>query len=98
MFGRSITANKRHSSKSIIRKRREAEVLLAQGETEAMVSRRLEITEQTSYRWRRDYGGRKVDQAKRMKDLEKENARLKRIVVEQALGNAILQESAKGNV
>ena len=72
-------------------------MLLGKGETVAMVARKLEITEQTYYRWRREYGGLKVDQAKKMKELERENARLKRIVANQALDMAILKEAAEGN-
>ena len=90
-------ARRRHSPERIIRKLREAEVLLGTGETVAMVARKLEITEQTYYRWRREYGGLKVDQAKKMKELERENARLKRIVANQALDMAILKEAAEGN-
>jgi putative transposase len=90
-------ARRRHSPEQIIRKLREAEVLLGKGETVAMVARKLEITEQTYYRWRREYGGLKVDQAKKMKELERENARLKRIVANQALDMAILKEAAEGN-
>ena len=90
-------ARRRHSPEQIIRKLREAEVLLGKGETVAMVARKLEITEQTYYRWRREYGGLKVDQAKKMKELERENARLKRIVANQALDMAILKEVAEGN-
>jgi putative transposase len=90
-------ARRRHSPEQIIRKLREAEVLLSKGETVAMVARKLEITEQTYYRWRREYGGLKVDQAKKMKELERENARLKRIVANQALDMAILKEAAEGN-
>ena len=90
-------ARRRHSPEQIIRKLREAEVLLGKGETVAMVARKLEITEQTYYRWRREYGGLKVDQVKKMKELERENARLKRIVANQALDMAILKEAAEGN-
>ena len=73
-------------------------MLLGKGETVAMVARQLEITEQTYYRWRREYGGLKVDQAKRMKELERENACLKRIVANQALDMAMLREASQGNV
>ena len=90
-------ARRRHSPEQIIRKLREAEVLLGKGEPVGMVARKLEITEQTYYRWRREYGGLKVDQAKKMKELERENARLKRIVANQALDMAILKEAAEGN-
>jgi len=90
-------ARKRHSSEQIIRKLREAEVLLAKGETVGAVARRLEVTEQTYYRWRKEYGGLRIDQAKRLKKLEKENARLKRIVADQALDMSILKDVAEGN-
>jgi transposase-like protein len=81
----------------IITMLREAEVLLAQGSTAADVARKLGITEQTYYRWRREYGGMKVDQAKRFKELEKENARLKKLVADLSLDNAILKEVSRGN-
>ena len=73
----------------------ERPVGLAQGLTVALVSRKLRISEQTYYRWRREYGGMKVDQAKRLQELERENARLKRLVADQALDNAILREVAQ---
>jgi transposase-like protein len=76
---------------------REAEVLLSQGATAADVARKLGITEQTYYRWRREYGGMKVDQAKRFKELEKENTRLKKLVADLSLDNAILKEVSRGN-
>ncbi len=87
-------ANRKHTTEEIIRKLREAEVCLAQGQTLQAVCRRLNVTEQTYYRWRREYGGLKVDQAKRLKDLEKENGRLKKLVADQALDIAILKEVA----
>ncbi len=90
-------ARKRHSPEQIIRKLREAEVLLAKGETVGAVARRLEVTEQTYYRWRKEYGGLRIDQAKRLKKLEKENVRLKRIVADQALDMSILKDVAEGN-
>jgi len=90
-------ARKRHTPEQIIRKLREAEVELAKGLTTADVVRKLEITEQTYYRWRKEYGGLRLDQAKRLKDLEKENARLKKLVADQALDNSILKEAATGN-
>ncbi len=89
---------KRPPAEQIILKLREAEVELAQGQTTAEGLRKLEITEQTYYRWRKEYGGLRVDQARRLKELEKENARLKRLVADQALDNAILKEVASGNV
>ena len=88
---------KRHTAEQIIAKLREAEVGLARGQTAVEVARKLGITEQTYYRWRKEYGGLRVDQAKRLKMLEKENARLKRLVAEQALDNAILKEVSSGN-
>ncbi len=88
---------KRHTAEQIIAKLREAEVALAKGQTLDLVVRKLEIAEQTYYRWRKEYGGLRVDQAKRLKELEKENARLKRLVADQALDNAILKEVASGN-
>ena len=90
-------AKKRHTPEQIIRKLREAEVELAKGQTTAAVVRKLEITEQTYYRWRKEYGGLRLDQAKRLKELEKENTRLKKLVADQALDNAILKEAASGN-
>ena len=67
------------------------------GTAVAEICRKLGITDQTYYRWRKEYGGMKVDQARRLKDLEKENARLKKLVADQALDNAILREVAQGN-
>jgi len=90
-------ARKRHTPEQIIRKLREAEVELAKGQTAGDVVRKLEITEQTYYRWRKEYGGLRLDQAKRLKELEKENARLNRLLAEQALDNSILEEAATGN-
>ena len=88
---------KRHTPEQIIRMLREAEVELAKGRTTTDVVRKLEIAEQTYYRWRKEYGGLRVEQAKRLKELERENARLKKLVGEQALDNAILKEAASGN-
>ena len=88
---------KRHTAEQIISKLREAEVELAKGISVGQVCRKLEISEHTYYRWRKEYGGLKVDQAKRLKELEKENARLKKLVADQALDNSILREAAKGN-
>jgi transposase-like protein len=81
----------------IINKLREAEILLSQGSTVAEASRQLGVTEQTYYRWRKEYGGMRVEQAKRLKDLEKENTRLKRLVADLSLDNAILKEVTRGN-
>ncbi len=88
---------KAFKAEQIINKLREAEVLLSQGLTVAEASRKLGVTEQTYYRWRKEYGGMRVGQAKRLKDLEKENARLKKLVADISLDNAILKEAARGN-
>ena len=88
---------KRFTPEQIIGKLREAEVDLAQGETAAQVCRTLGIAEQTFYRWRREYGGLKVEQARRLKALEQENTRLRRAVADLTLDKLILQESARGN-
>ena len=88
---------KRHGPEQILAKLREAEVELSKGKTTGAVCRTLGITEQTYYRWRKEYGGLRVDQAKRFKELEQENTRLKTVVAEQVLDNAILREAAKGN-
>jgi transposase-like protein len=90
-------ARKRYTAEEIIGKLREAEVALAQGESVAKVVRRLGVAEPTYYRWRREYGGLRVDQAKRLKELERENSRLKRLVADQALDNAMLRDVAAGN-
>jgi len=92
-----MARGKRYTAEQIIHKLREADVLIAQGVAVKEVSRRLGVTDKTYYRWRSEYGGMKVDQAKRMKDLEKENARLKRLLAEAELDKAILKEAAEGN-
>jgi len=81
----------------VLNKLREAEVLLSQGATVSEASRKLGVTEQTYYRWRKEYGGMRVEQAKRLKELEKENTRLKKLVADISLDNAILKEAARGN-
>ena len=88
---------KAYTPEQIITMLREAEVLLAQGSTTAEVARKQGVTEQTYYRWRREYGGMKVDQARRFKELEKENVRLKKLVADLSLDNAILKEVSRGN-
>jgi putative transposase len=88
---------KRFTVEQIINHLREADVLLAQGRTVGEVCRRIGVSEQSYYRWRKEYGGLKVDQAKRLKDLEAENARLKRAVAELTLDKQILKEAAEGN-
>ena len=90
-------SGKRYTPVQIIGKLRDAEVALAQGETAGQVCRTLEIAEQTFYRWRREYGGLKVEQAKRLKALEQENARLRRAVSDLSLDKLILQETVRGN-
>ena len=81
----------------IITMLREAEVLISQGTPAADVVRKLGITEQTYYRWRREYGGMRIEQAKRLKELERENTRLKKLVADLSLDNAILKEVSRGN-
>ncbi len=88
---------KRHKPEEIIGKLREAEIILAQGGTTGDACRRIAVTEQTYYRWRKEYGGLKTDQARRMKDLEKENLRLRRAISDLTLDKLILQEAARGN-
>jgi transposase-like protein len=82
---------------SIVQKLREAEVELSRGQTVAQVVKKLGVCEQTYYRWRKEYGGLRIDQAKRLKELEFENSRLKRLVADQALDISILKEAASGN-
>jgi putative transposase len=89
-------AKKRATPEQIIAKLREAEVLIAQGKTVAQAAKQIGATEQTYYRWRREYGGLKTDQAKRLKELERENARLKRLLADAELDKAILKEAAAG--
>ena len=88
---------KRHTSEQIITALREAEVGRARGKSVKLISRELGITEQTYYGWRREYGGMKVSQARRLKELERENGRLKRAVADLTLDKLILEEAAKGN-
>ena len=90
-------ARRRFTSEQIITKLREAEVLVNQGSTVIEASQKLSISEQTYYRWRKEYGGMRVDQAKRLKELELENVRLKKLVAELSLDNAILKEANRGN-
>jgi len=88
---------KPHTPEQIIAKLREAEVLFAQGQTTPAVCRSIGITTHTYYRWRKEYGGLKVDQAKHFKELETENGRLKKLVADLSLDIAILKEASRGN-
>ena len=88
---------KRHTPEQIITALREAEVGLARSKSVKLMSRELGITEQTYYRWRREYGGMKVSQARRLKELERENGRLKRAVADLTLDKLIVEEAAQGN-
>jgi len=88
---------KTYTPEQIIHKLREVEIMLNQGSNVGEASRKIGVTEQTYYRWRKEYGGMRIEQAKRLKDLEKENARLKKLVADISLDNAILKEVAEGN-
>ena len=89
---------KRHTPEQIIHKLRQAEVLLGQGKTHEAVCRELGISDATFYKWRQKYGGMQVNQAKKLKQLETENARLKQLVADQALDNKILKEVVEGKL
>lgn len=88
---------KRHTPEQIIRKLREADTMLAAGQTTGQVVQALEISEQTFHRWRNQYGGMKAEEAKRLKELDEENKRLKKLLAEAELDKEILQEALKGN-
>ncbi len=90
-------ARKRFSPEQIITMLREAEVLLNQSNPVAEICRKLGVSEQTYYRWRKEYGGMRVDQARRLKELEQENARLKKLVADLSLDNASLKQVNRGN-
>jgi putative transposase len=90
-------AKKNYSAEQIIGYLREAEILISQGKTVKEVSRQIGVTVQTYYRWRKEYGGMGVSQARRLKDLERENQRLKKLVADQALDLSILKEVNRGN-
>ncbi len=89
-------ARRRHTPEQIIRKLREADRLLNEGEDVAAVCRHLQVSEQTYHRWRNQHGGMKADDAKRLKELERENAQLKRLVADKELENLALREIASG--
>ena len=91
-------SRRRHTAEQIITALREAEVGLANGKTVAMVARDLGLSEQTYYRWRREFGGMKVDQARRLKELERENGHMKRAVANLTVDKLILEEAARGNI
>ena len=88
---------KNYTPEQIINRLREAEIHINQGISIVEASRKIGVTEQTYYRWRKEYGGMRVEQARRLKELEKENTRLKRLVADLSLDNAILKEASRGN-
>jgi len=88
---------KGYSAEQIINKLREAEVMISQGNAIANVMKKIGVTEQTYYRWRKEYGGMRIEQARRLKELEQENSRLKKLVADLSLDNAILKEASRGN-
>ena len=90
-------SRKRFTTEQIIGKLREAEVLQSQGESIEAICKQLEITNQTYYRWRKEYGGIRIDQAKKLKSLEQENVRLKKIIADLTIDNSILKEACRGN-
>jgi putative transposase len=90
-------ARRNFTPEQIINKLREAEVDISQGISIAEASRKIGVTQQTYYRWRKEYGGLRIEQAKKLKSLEKENARLKKLVADLSLDKAILKEAAEGN-
>ena len=90
-------AKKGYTAEQIINKLREAEVLLSQGVTLSVVLKKIGVSDVTYYRWRREYGGMRVDQAHRLKELEQENTRLKKLVADLSLDNEILKEASRGN-
>ena len=90
-------ARKRYSAEQIIGHLRQAEILISGGKTIGEAARQLGISEQTYYRWRREYGGMEVDQARRLKEFDLENQRLKSLVADQALDLSILKEASRGN-
>ena len=91
-------AQKKHTPEQIIRKLREVEVAQGKGKRLPQAVKQIGVTEQTFYRWRKEYGGMRVNQAKRLKELEKENLRLKRLVADLSLDNQILKEVTEGNL
>ena len=88
---------KGYTAEQIISKLREAEILLSQGNTIGITSKNIVVSEFTYYRWRKEYGGMRIEQAKRLKELEVQNSQLKKLVADLSLDNAILKEAARGN-
>jgi putative transposase len=95
--GRKQVKRRKHTPEQIIRKLREAEQMLSEGKTAGEAAKALEVSEQTLHRWRNQYGGMKAADVKRLKELERENGQLKRIVADKELENLALREIAKGN-
>ena len=90
-------ARRRYSAEQIVSKLRQIEVLMAQGKAAALACKEADISEQSYYRWRKEYGGLEIDQAKRMKELERENQRLKRVVADLSVEKQVLKDIASGN-
>ena len=90
-------AKRGYNPEQVINKLREAEIYITQGSSISEASRKINITVQTYYRWRKEYGGMQVEQARRLKELEKENSQLKKLVADLSLDNAILKEANRGN-
>jgi len=88
---------KKYTAEQIVSKLREADVLVGKGQTVAEVCRHLQITDVTYYRWRKEYGGLSIDQAKRLKEMEAENARLRKVIADLTIDNSILKEASRGN-
>jgi len=88
---------KSYTPEQIINKLREAEIMFSQGATLTVILKKIGVSDATYYRWRKEYGGMKIEQAKRLKELEQENSRLKKLVADISLDNAILKEAARGN-
>ena len=88
---------KGYTPEQIINKLREAEIMLSQGATLSVILKKIGVSDATYYRWRKEYGGMRVDQARRLKELEQENSQLKKLVADLSLDNAILKEAARGN-
>jgi len=92
-----MARGKKHTPEQVVNLLRQIEVAIANGKTTVLACKEASITEQTYYRWRREYGGLQVDQAKRLKELETENAKLKRLVANLSLDNLVLKDFASGN-